>query len=85
MDHLKRLSNLRNTIVHEGSGFQFTVDNELHIHSQAQEQKVVMGLESFDVINRVAALIYEQYVTKFILRDLSSIEQHVIAALSPPD
>jgi hypothetical protein len=40
LESLKRLSNLRNAIVHEGSAYQFTVDNDLRIHSQAHTQKI---------------------------------------------
>ena len=83
-EELKRLSNLRNAIIHEGSAYQFTVDNELNIHSQAEAQVVNMGDERFDVINRIAALIYEQYVTQFVGRDLHDIECATIAALNPP-
>src|SRR5262245_31698224 len=59
LGELKRLSNLRNAIVHEGSAYQFTVDNDLRIHPQAQQQTVTLGWERFDVINCVAASIYE--------------------------
>ena len=84
LDELKRLSNLRNAIVHEGSAYQFTTDNDLRLHSQVQAQTVeMMGMEHFDVINRVAATIYEQYVTQFIGRDLNDVERGVIAALNP--
>src|SRR5262245_39629342 len=83
-EELKRLSNLRNAIVHEGSAYQFTVDDQLRIHSQAQTQTVTMGQEDFDVINRIAALIYEQYVTKFVRRDLHEVERFAIDALNPP-
>jgi hypothetical protein len=81
LSELKRLSNLRNAIVHEGSAYQFTVDNDLRIHPQAQEQTVTLGSESFDIVNRVAASIYEQYVTSFIGRDLNDLERNTLAAL----
>jgi|SRR5215207_4607314 len=32
LDHLKRLSNLRNAMIHEGSAYQFTVDEDMRIH-----------------------------------------------------
>jgi hypothetical protein len=51
---LKRLSNLRNAIVHEGSAYQFVVDDELRIHSQVHAQTVSMGTENLEVINRTA-------------------------------
>jgi len=85
LDHLKRLSNLRNTIVHEGSGFQFTVDDDLHIHSQAQAQSVSMAPEDFGVINRVAASLYEQYVVQFIRREINQVEHTALDALSVRD
>jgi hypothetical protein len=85
LDGLKRLGNLRNAIVHEGAGYQFTVDNDLRIHSHAEAQTVTMAPnERLSIINRVAASIYEQYVTQFIRRDLNELEQSTIAALSPP-
>src|SRR5262249_10575805 len=84
LDDLKRLSKLRNAIVHEGTGYQFTVDNDLRIHSHAEEQRVTMAPdEKFSIINRVAASIYEQYVTQFIRRDLNELEKNKIGALSP--
>src|SRR6202011_3055504 len=43
LEKLKRWSNLRNAIIHEGSAYQFTVDDELRIHSQAQAQAVTMA------------------------------------------
>ena len=86
MDDLKRLSNLRNTIVHEGAAFQFTVDDDLHIHSEADHQTIdVSPAERFDSINPIAACIYEQYVTKFVGRDLNDIERSIVDALSPPE
>jgi hypothetical protein len=83
LDHLKRLSNLRNAIIHEGSAFQFTVDDQLRIHSEAQTQAVAMRNENFGVVNRVAALLYEQYVIKFIQRPLNHVEHNMITALNP--
>jgi len=83
-EELKRLSNLRNAIIHEGSNYQFTVDDQLRIHSQAETQMVEMGVDRFDVINRIAALIYEPYVRQFVGRDLHEIECTTIAALNPP-
>jgi hypothetical protein len=82
-DELKRLSNIRNAIVHEGSAYQFTVDNDLRIHSQAHAQTVTMGWENFDVINRVAATMYEQYVTQFVGRDINALERGTLTALNP--
>ena len=83
LDDLKRLSNLRNAIVHEGAAYQFTVDNDLRIHSHAEAQTVTMAPnEKFGIINRVAASIYEQYVTQFIRRGLHELEQSTLAALS---
>jgi len=82
-EELKRLSSLRNAIIHEGSGYQFTLDYELRIH-QAETQVVEMGVERFDVVNRIAALIYEPYVRQFVGRDLHEIERTAIAALNPP-
>jgi hypothetical protein len=84
LDDLKRLSNLRNTIIHEGSAFQFTVDDDLRIHSHAETQTITMGPENFDTINRVAASIYEQYVSRFIGRDLNEAERSIVGALKPP-
>jgi hypothetical protein len=83
LDELKRLSNLRNAIVHEGSAYQFTVDNDLRIHSHAEEQTVTAGSEYLGIINRVAASIYEQYVVHFIGRDLNDLERSTLAALAP--
>jgi hypothetical protein len=83
-EDLKRLSNLRNAIIHEGSAYQFTMDDQLRIHSQAEAQVVMMGDERFDVINRIAALMYEPYVRQFVGRDLHEIESTAIAALNPP-
>ena len=83
LDELKRLSNLRNAIIHEGSAYQFTVDDQLRIHSHAETRSVSMGDERFDVINKVAALIYEQYVRQSIGRDLHDLERTAIAALNP--
>jgi hypothetical protein len=83
LESLKRLSNLRNAIVHEGSAYQFTVDNDLRIHSQAHTQKVTMAPENFDVINRIAALLYKQYVMQFVGRALNDLEQRTLGALSP--
>jgi hypothetical protein len=82
LDELKRISNLRNTIIHEGSAYQFSIDNDLHIHSHAAMQTVTMGMESLEVITKIAALIYEQYVTKFIGRELHDLERRSLTALS---
>jgi hypothetical protein len=81
---LRKLSNLRNAIVHEGATFQFTVDDDLRIHPHAQTQTVTITSQKFDVINRIAAAIYEQYVTKFIARELSEPERVLVAGLCPP-
>jgi hypothetical protein len=43
-----------------------------------------MGSESFDIMNKVAALLYEQYVTQFLGRDLNDLERGTIKALAPP-
>ena len=43
-----------------------------------------MGVDRFDVINRIAALIYEPYVRQFVCRDLHEVERITIAALNPP-
>jgi hypothetical protein len=80
---LKRLSDLRNAIIHEGSAYQFTVDDQLRIHSQAEAQEIAMGNERFDVINAIAASLYEQYITHFLKRELHELEVNVIAALNP--
>jgi hypothetical protein len=83
---LSKLSELRNAIVHEGAGFQFTVDDNLQIHSQAQMQQVSLTRsERFDVMNRLAALIYEQFVSKFVPRDLNEMERTAIKALHPSE
>jgi hypothetical protein len=75
LDKLKRLSNIRNAIVHEGTAFQFTVDDDLRVHSQAETQKVTMGTEDFGVISRIAASIYRDYVTQFAGRELHVVER----------
>jgi hypothetical protein len=83
VDKLKRLSDLRNAIVHEGSAFQFTVDDDLKIKRHAETQRVNLSTsENIDLINRIAASLYEQYVTRFIGRDLHQIEQGAVDALS---
>jgi hypothetical protein len=83
MDNLKRLSNLRNAIIHEGSAFQFTVDDDLRIRSHAETQTITMSrAEKFELINRIAASLYEQYVTRFIGRKLTEVEQGTLDALN---
>lgn len=82
-EELQRLSNLRNVIVHEGTGYQFTVDDQLRIHSHVETQMVEMGVERIDVISRIAALIYEPYVRKFVGRELHELERQTISALNP--
>jgi hypothetical protein len=77
---LKRLSDLRNAIVHEGSAF--TVDDNLRINPRAETQKIkVPSLENFPATDRLAASIYEQYVTSFLDRKLQTVEQVVLSAL----
>ena len=61
-----------------------TVDDNLQIHSEAQMQEVSLTRsERLDVMNRLAALIYEQFVSKFVPRDLNEMERTATKALNP--
>jgi hypothetical protein len=78
----RRLINLRNAIVHEGAAFQFSVDDDLRIHPQAQSQTVSLSEEdSFASINRIAAALYAPYIEKFIGRELNDIEVSTLEGL----
>jgi hypothetical protein len=81
VEELKRLSNLRNAIIHEGQAFQFTVDDNLSISPHTQKQKVNLSIEEFAPLPRLAASLYRQYVTKFIGRACDQLEETCLSAL----
>ena len=81
---LKQVSDMRNTIVHEGTVFQFSVDENLEISPSLGQKTVKIPKEQkFKFINHLVAEIYEGCVNKFMDRDLNKLEKIVIKVLRP--
>jgi hypothetical protein len=58
---------------------------ELRVHPRVETKEVTLSRsENFDLLNQIAASIYEQYVSSFLGRDLIEVERVAVNALRPP-